>query len=309
MVPQRDCSRREAVAGAAAVLAAFAGCAGDGATPTESPTDVHTTTETHSASPTETDTPTPTGTLSIEPIPPREADGTLTVYPSMLRSWLREVATEGKTIRAHAETPSYDPEPPLPAFGQVEFDDRLGDLSGVYTLDAEGDTRYKLLGGADEVSPPDDAEVTPVSSLSETRREFALAAIGQSSDGDARVYPETELGSWVRHEFFGGYFSHDGTTYRGKEAQQTDAEFFATEVWYVLSASRAGADTAPVSFRLDTIDNEVRRVMTELREQRDAPRSAETSVEGETAGVVRAFAEEHSLILTHDAVYRVSFEG
>ncbi len=311
MGPPRDYTRRDALASVAAGLAAVAGCAGEEGTPSDSPTDVHTTTATHSAahSDTETTSPTPTGTLSIAPIPPRDVDDTLTIYPSMLRSWLREVATEEQTVRAHAETPNYNPDPPLPAFDRVRFDNRIGELSGVYSLDAAGGTRYSLLGAADEVSPPDGAEVTPVSSLAEERRTFALAAIGQESGDDARVYPETELGSCVRNSFFGGYFSHDGATYRGKEAQQTDAEFFATEVWYVLSASRVDADSAPVRLRLDTIPSAARDLIDELRTRDNPPRAAETTVAGETATVARTVAEDHPVILTHDAIYRVAFEG
>lgn len=308
MAPPHDRSRRAVLSTVAAGLAAIAGCAGDETTPTEpqtdSPTDVHTTTVTHTASPSDT----PTGTLTLEPIPAREADGRLLVYPSDLREWLRTAATTDRTIRAHAETPTYDPSPPLPAFERVQFDDEAGELSGIYDLSVEGDTRYRLLVGAEETDPPDDADVTAISSLPEERRKLALAAIGESTGDDARVYPETELGSWVRHEFFGGYFSHDGTTYRGKEAQQTDAEFFATEVWYVLSATAVDASSAPATLRLAGVDEAVRGVISELRPEEGTPIPVSTTVSGKTDAAVRGFAEENPLLLTHDAVYRVSYE-
>ncbi|MEF8802339.1 MAG: hypothetical protein V5A38_06260 [Halolamina sp.] len=309
MTTPHDRSRRAVLSTVAAGLATVAGCAGDEVTPTgtptASPTDVHTPTATHTASPSDT----PTGTLTLEPIPAREADGTLLVYPPELRGWLRTAATTDQTIRANAETPTYDPSPPLAAFERIQFDDEAGELSGVYDLSVEGDTRYELLVGAEETDPPDNADVTPISSLPEKRRELALAAIGKSTGEDARVSPETELGSWVRHEFFGGYFSHDGTTYRGKEAQQTDAEFFATAVWYVLSATAVDASSPPVTLRLAGVADGVRRVLSELRAEESRPTSVSTTVTGEMATAVEAFAEENSLILTHDAVYRVSDEA
>jgi hypothetical protein len=240
-MPSIDSDRRTVLAGLAA---AVAGCAGNGATsigsPTDSPTGVHTTTVTG----TESASDTPSSTLTLEPVPPREVDENLTVYPSDLREWIRTAATTDRTVRAHAETPSYAPSPPLPAFDRVRVDDESSELAGSYDLSVEGDTRYRLLVGAEEAAPPADAEVTPVSSLAEQRREVAQAASGGSTGDSARVYPETELGSWVRHAFFGGYYSHEGTTYRGTEAKQTDAEFFATEVWYVLSAASVDAPSA-----------------------------------------------------------------
>jgi hypothetical protein len=302
-------SRRAVLSIAATGLPAIAGCTGDEATPTNSPTDVHTATDTPTDSETASPTPAPSGTLSLDLTSIDEVDGDLTVYPTDLREWIRTVATSDRTLRTHAETPTYDPSPPLASVQRVHLEDELGDSSGIYDLSVEGDTRYRLLGGAEEVSPPSDGDITAVSDLPETRREFALAAIGAESGDDARVFPETELGSWVRNEFFGGYFSHDEKTYRGKEAQQTDAEFFATEVWYVLSATDVDAPSAPQTLRLSSIDSAVRGVIDDLRTSEDRLTSKETSVEGETAVAVRAFTEEHSHLLTHDAVYRVMFES
>lgn len=308
MAPPHDRSRRAVLSAVGAGLAAAAGCAGGEMTPTEtpteSPTDVHTTTVTHTASPSDT----PTGRLTLEPIPAREADGTLLVYPPDLREWLRTAAATDQTVRAHADTPSYDPSPPLPAFERVQFDDETGELSGIYDISVEGDTRYRLLVWAEETDPPEDADVTAISSLPEERRQLALAAIGESTGEDARVYPETQLGSWVRHEFFGGYFSYDGTTYRGKEAQQTDAEFFATEVWYVLSAMAVDAPSAPVTLRLASVADDVRRAISELRKEESTPTSVSTTVTGETRTAVRTLGEENVLLLTHDTVYRVNYE-
>jgi hypothetical protein len=308
MAPPHDRSRRAVLSTVAAGLAAIAGCAGTGTTPTASPTesqtDVHTTTGTHTASPSAT----PAGTFTLEPIPAREADGSLLVYPPDLREWLGTAAATDQTVRAHAETPAYDPSPPLPAFERVQLEDESGAHSGIYELAIEGDTRYELLVGAEETAPPADAEVTAVSSLPEERRQLTLAAIGESTGDDARVYPETELGSWVRNEFFGGFVSHDGATYRGKEAKQTDAEFFARAVWYVLSATAVDATSASATLRLAGVADSVRRVMSALRTDAHTPTPLSTTVTGETATAVHGFAETHSFVLTHDTVYRIRYE-
>lgn len=308
MVPPHDSSRRSVLAAVGTGLAGITGCTGSEMTPTESqthtPTDVHTITVTDTATPSDT----PTGTLTLEPIPSREAQGTLLVYPPDLHKWLRTAATTAQTVRAHADTPTYDPSPPLPAFERVIFDDEAGELSGIYDLSVEADTRYELLVWAEETEPPEDTEVTAISSLPEERRRLALAAIGESTGDDARVHPETKLGSWVRKEFFGSYFSHDTATYRGTEAQQTDAEFFATDVWYVLSATAVDAPSAPLTLRLASVADDVRRSISDLRTEEDTPRPVSTTVTGETETAVRGFAKENSFILTHDAVYRVRYE-
>lgn len=308
MAPPDDRSRRAVLSTVAAGLVAIAGCAGGEVTPTEtptdSPTDVHTATVTHTSSPSDT----PTGTLTLEPVPIREVDGGILVYPSDLREWLRTVATTERTIRTHAKTPTYDPSPPLAAFERVHFDDEAGELSGTHELSIEGDTRYELLVGAERTGPPEDADVTAIPSLPEERRQLALAATGESTGDDARVFPETELGSWVRHGFFDGYFSHDGTTYRGTEAQQTDVEFFAKDVWYVLAATAVDAPSAPATLRLAGVHESVRDVVSGLRRDEDRPASMSATITGETRAAASGFAEENPFFLTHDAVYRVRYE-
>lgn len=303
-MPSIDDERRAVLAGTAATLAGLAGCAGT-PTPTGSATDSPTDTPTTTRTPTGT----PTGTFSLEPVPSREVDGPLTVYPEDLRTWLRTAATTDQTLRTHAETPTYDPSPPLTAFERITFEDGGAAPSGVYDLSVEGGTRHELLVGAEAASPPDGADVTPVSSLPEPRREVALAAIRGRTGETARVYPETELGSWVRNDFFAGYFEHEGTVYRGKEAQQTDAEFFATAVWYVLSATAVDAASAPTTLRLTPIEDAIRGIVNELRAGMDRPSAAQSSVTGETGATARAFAEANPLLLTHDAVFRVGFES
>ena len=298
--------RRALLSGLTAGLAVGSGCSSDGETPGDSPTRTDTGNEPSSP----TGTATPTGTLTLDPVPVEEADGPLTVYPTNLAGWLR-TATTGTTVRDYADTPSYtattdySPTPPLPALQRVRIDDRLGDASGTYELSASGGARYQLLAGAEATSPPDGAEVVPVSSLPTARRELALSAIGVV-DGDQRVHPETELGSWARTRFFGGYYSYDGTTYRGTEVQQTDAAFFSMAVWYVLSA--APAEEAATTLRFAAVPAAVRRAIGRLRDESRVPGRVSGSLRGETAAAVQAFAAEQELLLTHNAVFRLRFE-
>lgn len=298
-MPSIDDSRRAALTSVALTLA---GCVGG--EPTASPTDGYTATETGK----ETSDSTPAGTLSLEAIPARDVDDDLTVYPRDLREWIRTATTTDETVRTHAETSTYAPEPPLPAFERAVIKDETQSRSGIYDLAVEGGTRYELLVGAKETTPPDSATVTQVKALPTDRRELALAAIGAESDADARVYPETALGSWVRNSFFGGYFAYDGTTYRGKEVQQTDVEFYAKVVWYVLSGTAVDAASAATTLRLATVPDEVRAVVESLRDDADRPHSTETTVRGETAATVEAFVAANPVILTHDAIYRLAFE-
>jgi len=160
--------------------------------------------------------------------------------------------------------------------------------------------------GAEAVSPPEDADITPVGELPDRRRDLALAAIGAESDHDRRVYPETVLGSWVRTRFFGGYYSYDGTVYRGYEVQQTDAAFTATKVWYVFSLSATEADTA-TTIRLADLDERGRALVDDLRSEHETVERMERDVDGEDAAVAETLASEHPYLLTHDVVYEVTF--
>jgi hypothetical protein len=301
-MPSIDRDRRGLLAALGSAVA-LAGCQTDDE---QSSTDSPPGTESETATP--TSSPAPSGRFSLTPVDPADADGELTVFPENLREWLRTVATTDETVRAHAGTYSVDPDPPLPAFERVQVLDELGDIEGIYDLAVEGDTRYRLLVGAEPTDPPDDADVTPVESLSAARRRLTLAAIEGAAGDDARVYPETALGSWVRQELFGGFVSSDGETYRGFERQQTDAEFYATNVWYVLSGTAVDAPSAPATLRLAAIDDRVRDVVEELQAATNRPQSTETAVTGETAAAVRAFVERVPFLLTHDAVYRTDYE-
>lgn len=238
----------------------------------------------------------------------------VTVYPADLQSWLREAASTGETIRAYVETGVYVPEPVLPAFEYVRLDTPEGDgeIDGFYELTAEGGTRYDLLVGASAVEEvPEDATVRPVADLPAERRELVTLAIEGSND--ARVFPETELGEWVRHEFFGGYYSFEGETYLGAEVQQTDAAFFSTEVWYVLTLSPIAESeaTTPATVRLPAIDASVRQVVDGLLPDEAGEAGAAANATAEVDSLPEAvvqFAVETDYLLTHTAVFAVTVD-
>lgn len=234
----------------------------------------------------------------------------VTVYPETLRSWLREAARTGEKIRAHAETGMYVPEPVLPAFKHVRLETPEDDeIDGFYEVTAEGGTRYDLLVGASAVEEvPEDALVTSVADLPEERRELATRAIERRQT--ARVYPETELGEWVRHEFFGGYYSYEGTTYLGMEVEQTDAAFFSTVAWYVLSLSPVGREEAsnPLVLRFPEIDERVRRIIDQLlADRRDGQVSTALGTDASREAIAE-FAGETDYLLAHTDVFAVTVE-
>lgn len=299
-MPSTD--RRALLAGVAG-LVGVAGCLGDG-TPTA------TTSGDPETDHPETDPPA-AGRLTLDPVDPSEADEPLTVLPDDLRRWIRQAA-DGTTVRSHSDTyvyaaqQTYGPIPPLTAFDRIRIEDPEGKTGGSYSVDADGGVYYERVIGAEAVSPPDDAEVTPVPELSNERRELALDAIGAENGGAPRVEPQTALGSWVRNEFFGGYYSHDGTTYRGYEVQQTDAAFFATEVWYVLSLSPTESE-GTATLTLATPEDRARMVVDGLRGEHETVERMERDVEGMNADAAETLAAEHPYLLTHDAVYQVTF--
>lgn len=288
-------------------IAAVAGCSSTG--PTETSPTGETPVPDTGASPGSTDTTTQTpARLALERIDdPAASDREFVVVPPKLREWVRR-ASDGETVRGHADVGFYTPEPVLPAFDALRVLGPDGDRQGDFTVDAEGGTRYELLAGAEADDPPADSEVTPVADLSEPRRELATAAIAGSND--ARVYPETELGSWVRHEFFGGYYRHDGTVYRGKEREQTDAGFSSRALWLVLRLSPVadGGDDVPF-LRLDEVDETVREWLDRLlagESSSKTPPSSATSTPTDLPESVATFGRETDAILTFTGAYDVS---
>lgn len=260
---------------------------------------------------------------------------TATVYPERLRSLLREAATTDGPLRVRAETPVYAPEPLLARLRTVRLESPDGTVDGRYEVAAEGGAYYEWRVGATPVeSVPEGADVTPTRNLSPARRAFVDSALDR---GGTLVSPETELGSWVRHGFVGGYVSRDGTTYRGRKLQQTDAAFFSREVWYVLSltplpeggAARGTASTdgttptdttatdseatptstpgTPVTLRLRTVPDAVREVVDGLVGTYHRDRvTADLGGEGTDGAAVARFARETEGLLFHAAGYDVS---
>lgn len=298
-MPSTD--RRALLAGLAGLVGG-AGCVGDG-TPTA------TTASDPETDHPETDPPA-AGRLTLDPVHPTDADEPLTVLPEDLRRWFREAA-DGTTVRSHADSyvypvqQSYEPIPPLTAFDRLQINDPEGGAGGSYAVDADGGVYYERVVGAEAVSPPEDADVRPVSALSDERRDLAVAAIGAENGSDPRVEPQTALGSWARTEFFGGYYSHDGTTYRGYEVKQTDAAFFATEVWYVLSLT--ASESAATTLTLVAPSERARTLVADMRREHETVERMERDLEGMNADAAETLAAEHPHLLTHDAVYQVAF--
>lgn len=322
-----DCDRRTYLGLLATVAGAAAGCLGDApAAADDGPAD--------DQSPTATDTPTITAAsttqVGTDGSPERgtatdgtdtasptmtPADGRITlqmvdvhdgpplrVYPTDLREILRTAASDEGPVRAVGSTSVYVPEPVLTAVETVELVDPEGEAGGVYAVDCQGGTRYDLLVGAVEATPPEGATVTSVADLSGERRDLAVKSIRNEGP---RVYPETELGEWVRTEFFDGYFAHEGTTYRGKEVQQTDAAFFSTEVWYVLELSPTADATDPVTLDLASVDPTVRDRLDPILDDRSREQETYRADLAEIPGPVRSFLVETDRILTHTAALAV----
>jgi hypothetical protein len=206
-------TRRAALGGVAASLGVVGSCAGllghGPGTPDDGPTDTP-----------ETDSPTGTvAPLTLEAVEPplagpEEQPRTVTVYPeSMALALRRAVRTDG-TYRSHGSTFVPAPDPFWTEYRTVRptGPDAGSEPKGRYEMEAEGGPRYELLVGAGEISDPD-APGASVSALAGARRELALDAIRGERP---TVYPETELGAWVRAEWFGNRREYEGTVYRGK---------------------------------------------------------------------------------------------
>jgi hypothetical protein len=303
-----------------AALTASAGCLSrGGGTPTDEgspsdtsaePSDTETTTDT-ATNDTKTDDSVSTETTESTPVTVTlrwvssvPTDATATVYPRKLREWLRTAAKTGDTLRVSDETFVYDPAPLLLTFDAVELITDEEAVAGSYEVTGTGDTRYEILVGASEVDdPPADATVTPLSELSQKRRDLVARVVAGER---VTISPETKLGEWVRTTFFGGYVrTDDGTVYRGTERQQTDAEFFSREVWYVFSLSPADV-TAQHRLRLREIPIDVRATIDE----RIAPwpSNREYTFETTTDSPLGTFARETDYLLTHAGQLSVEVE-
>lgn len=311
-----DADRRRYLGLLAGALTGVAGCVGsDDGTPTDDtatdPDGATATPERHTPTPTATgiltDGSTPTGTptpsLVLDPVE-ASSDAALTVYPTELASILREAATSEEPVRATADAFVYAPEPVLPTFDAVEVVDPVGDAGGVYEVDCQGGPAHTMYVKAEEVPAEETEDVTPVSELPDERRDLVLGAI---DDERVTVSPETERGEWAREQFFGEYVSHEGVVYRGTETHATDAVFFSTSVWYVLSLMPVEDAEEPVTLRLPDIGPAVRTaVRAALGDWRkDHPLAATSPPGGES---VREFAAETERLLINTHAFDVRVE-
>ncbi|MFC5366489.1 hypothetical protein [Salinirubrum litoreum] len=261
-----------------------------------------------SAGRTDDDSPTQFQLTHVEPA---DVDAPVVVYPTQLRTWLRDAAGSEEPIRVHASAPVYAPTPMLTALSAVELPaDEAGEgARQTYEIRGEGGTRYDLLVGAKPVeSVPDDADPTPVADLSEGRRDLVRGAISDQSR--ARVVPETRLGEWVRTDFFDGYVERQGTVYRGHEIQQTDAAFFSKEFWLVVSLVPVPASETPtptLGLAFPEVPEAVRSAVDPvLSESKQSTSVTTATVEDDS--ILREFAEEYDYLLTHTALFEIGRE-
>lgn len=301
----------------AAGIVGVAGGAGCLSNPNGTPTDTRypsdgepTGSQGEPPSPTDSATPgTPVSTnerLTLTVHPVDEAPTPFRAYDPRLADWLTRAAG-GETVRANADVQFYVPEPIVPAFDAVELVD-AGDADGTYTVEAEGGTRYHILAGAKAVDDvPSDAEVVQYADLAADRQELVRLAVEGSPD--ARFYPETALGEWARHAFFGGYVEYDGQVYRGHEVQQTDAAFFSTRVWTILRLTPTDSPAStPATISLAPTPEQVRTRVDQGYEQLERD-STEASLEvPDLSEAVESYAEETASLLSLTRAFSLDVE-
>ncbi|QZP36780.1 hypothetical protein [Halobaculum magnesiiphilum] len=248
--------------------AAAAGCLGDA--PTDSPggsaTDAADATESDPNADPEGGAP-DGDTLRLANADDLPTDSPVSVHPRPLAEFLERGAATDGPVRATGATVLTGKPPFLPGERTVRLvGDEVDD--GAYALDIDGGLLYEWLLGATAVEdPPADADIVAVDDLSDERRSLAVEAI---EGGRATVEPHTPLGTWARTEFVGGYVRYDGTVYRGRERQQTDAAFFSTTVWYVGTvtpteeAAADGSATDAPTLHLDPLPSAAARVVDDL---------------------------------------------
>ncbi|MFC4405659.1 hypothetical protein [Haloarchaeobius iranensis] len=288
-------SRRAFVASVAAATDTLAGCAGVGDGSDQPDDDTDTTVD-------PTDGTTRPSAVSLDDVDPTAADEPIRVVPEGLRGLLADAARTDGVVRGHYPLAvNRPPSPGLAAFETVEL--RNTDAAdGTYTVDVQAGGRYVMqFEAAPAESVPDDATVADGSELTAAQREFVRNATGSDP---AEVYPETELGTFARTVLDGGYVRLDGTVYTGRERQQTDAEFFANRVWYVLSLEPVDADDPPV---LDCTP-----VEPAVTDEVAALVAADSSVGDDEAtppseALVR-LAREADAVLLHNLTLRLSVE-
>lgn len=240
------------------------------------------------------------GAVRLTHVDPAAVDAPVVVYSEAYRRWLPRAADTGDVLRVHGESAGYAPTPVLPDLSAVELP--TADHEGTtFEVRGEGGTRYELLVGAREVPAdevPDDADPTPLDSLTDARRQLVERAVDDAAD--ARVYPESPVGEWVREDLFGAYVVDDGTVYEGYEVQQTDAAFFSRAYWLVFSLSPGAEATDPLRLSFADVPPTARGPFDKILSEAKGWES-ETTPLGTPEQVV-AFAEEHDYLLTDTAL-------
>jgi hypothetical protein len=241
------------------------------------------------------------GAVRLTHVDPASVDAPVVVYSEAYRRWLPRAADTRDVLRVHGKSAGYAPTPVLTSLPAVEL--LTPDHEGTtFEVRGEGGTRYELLVGARAVPDgevPADADPTPLDSLTDARRQLVERAIDDAAD--ARVYPESPVGEWVREDLFGGYVVDDGTVYEGYEVQQTDAAFFSKSYWLVFSLSPTDANDAdPVRLSFADVPPVARGPFDGLLSEAKGWTSETTPVG--TPEPVLAFAEEHDYLLTDTAL-------
>jgi hypothetical protein len=318
-----------------AFLATIAGAGATGGLAGCLATDEETTHGTGTDGATSTDRPALTAGASTTERPSTEArirlsavdeiptDAAAVVYPPALREWLRRAAERSGPVRGVDDAFVYAPEPVLEGVDRVRLVGSAA-VEGTYDLSVDGGPRYDLLVGAEPVDEqPANASVIPSGTLSPARRDLVERAVDEGRR--ATVVPETPLGEWTRTAFFDGYVRHDGTLYRGYEVQQTDAAFFSTRVWYVLSlspiestatteeatktttAATASSETAPapLTLRIASIPTGFVDRVDPLLAERTKDQPEMLSDPANLSADVERFTAETAYLLTHTELFAV----
>jgi hypothetical protein len=286
----------------------------DGATSTDPPA----STDRSSA----TERPSTEARIRLSAVDEIPTDAAAVVYPPTLREWLRRAAEQSEPVRGADDAFVYTPEPVLEGVDRVRLVGSAA-VEGTYDLSVDGGPRYDLLVGAEPVDePPANASVIPSGTLSPARRDLVERAVDEGRR--ATVVPETPLGEWTRTAFFDGYVQYNGTLYRGYEVQQTDAAFFSTRVWYVLSLSpiestatttpttrptsettATGTASAPLTLRLASVPDGFADRVDPLLADRTKDQPEVLSDPAELPADVERFTRETAYLLTHTELFGI----
>jgi hypothetical protein len=295
-------SRRTFVASVAAASSVLAGCTGGGdATETTVRGETATRADDGSTRTTGATTDRTTETTQDSPVVDlallerKAVDGPIRVLPGGLRTLLADAARADGPVRDHYQKVfDLPPSPVLGVFDTVELRGTDG-ADGVYDVDVQAGGRYEMRFEGNPVSSvPDDATVVAEHELTTRQRQFVADAV----DDRATVYPETVLGTWARTVFQGGYVRFDGTVYRGREQQQTDVEFFAPRIWYVVTLTPVEGAADPFVLNCALLDVSVERTVFEALREDDGVGPVERVAD--PPPVLLDLAREFDAVLLHN---------